>query len=185
MAATHILDSATGAYNVAAARLLCRFPDLLLIEWAWRDQGLVVAPRNPLKIKALADLVARRPLVICRQEGAGTQILFRQLVARAGLAYERLNIVGTPALNQTEVATSILDGKADCGMAVRAVAHRFRLGFLPLHRERVDLAMRRRDYFEPPAQALLAFARTAAFATRVAELGGYEAAHVGRVVFNA
>lgn len=185
IAATHILDARTGAYNIPAVRAHCRFSDLLLIEWAWREQGLVVAHGNPLKIKTLADLPVRKARVVCRQEGAGTQILFRQLLAKAGVAYDKLRVLEAPALNQTELATAILDRKADAGMAVMAAARRFRLGFLPLHRERVDLVLRRRDYFEPPVQALLAFARTTGFAAHAAELSGYDISALGRVVFNA
>jgi hypothetical protein len=44
--------------------------------------------------------------------------------------------------------------------------------------------MRRRDYFEPPMQALLAFARTPTCAERAAQLGGYELAATGTVRFN-
>jgi putative molybdopterin biosynthesis protein len=184
IAACHILEAESGTYNVAAARAFCPFPDLLLIEWAWRQQGLVVAAGSPLGLVTLADLARLRPRVICRQEGAGTQILFRQLLARAGIAYDDLDILAQPALTQTELATAILDGKADCGMAVEAAARRFRLQFLPLHRERVDLVMRRRDYFEPSLQSLLSFTRQPAFAAHAAELGGYDVANTGRVVFN-
>ena len=45
--------------------------------------------------------------------------------------------------------------------------------------------MRRRDYFEPPMQALLAFAGTEVFARQAAFLGGYDLARLGTVRFNA
>ncbi len=64
------------------------------------------------------------------------------------------------------------------------MATQFRLGFVLLHRERFVLVMRRRDYFEPPMQALLAFTRSPGFAARAADLGGYDVGGVGRVVFN-
>ena len=44
--------------------------------------------------------------------------------------------------------------------------------------------MRRRDYFEPPVQTLLAFARTPEFAAQAKALGGYDVTETGRVVFN-
>ena len=64
------------------------------------------------------------------------------------------------------------------------MARQFRLGFVPLFRERYDLALWRRDYFEPPLQKLLGFGRTPAFAQRAGELGGYEIAGLGRVHYN-
>ena len=86
---------------------------------------------------------------------------------------------------ETDIATAILEGRADAGMAVRAVAQRFRLDFVPLAWERFDLAMRRRDYFEPPAQKLLRFAQSPALGREAASLGGYDIAGLGTVVFNA
>ena len=144
-----------------------------------------LAAGTRLGIRSLADLATRRVRVVRRQEGAGTQILFRLLLKRAGVRYERLNVVEPPALSQTDVATAVLDGKADCGLGVRAVAQRFRLGFLPLHRERFDLAVRRRDYFEDPVQTRLGFARGTAFTSRATELGGYDVGEIGRVIHNA
>ena len=56
---------------------------------------------------------------------------------------------------------------------------------MPLHSERYDLLLRRRDYFEPPVQALLAFTRTEAFLTRAREMPGYDVGDLGHVRFNA
>ncbi|MDZ7809337.1 MAG: hypothetical protein U5L11_03300 [Arhodomonas sp.] len=45
--------------------------------------------------------------------------------------------------------------------------------------------MRRRTYFEPPVQRLLAFTRTTRFAERAAAMGGYDIADCGGVAYNA
>ena len=103
---------------------------------------------------------------------------------RDGLARDRLSLVAPPARSEADVALAIAEGKADAGFAVETVARQFRLGFVPLFRERYDLAIWRRDYFEPPLQKLLSFCRTAAFQTRAEELGGYEVAGLGTVRYN-
>ncbi len=185
LAAIHILDPPSGEYNLPAIRALAGLADIVLIEWAGREQGLLTAAGNPLRLAGVGDLARRRARVAHRQEGAGTQILFRHLLDVAGIRYEDLAIVEPPALTQTDLAAAILEGRADCGLGVRAAAQRFRLGFLPLHRERVDLAIRRRDYFEPAVQSLLAFAHTPAFAAEAKELGGYDVSTAGRVNYNA
>lgn len=64
------------------------------------------------------------------------------------------------------------------------MARQFRLGFAPLHRERFDLLVNRRDWFEPPLQKLLAFTRTPQFIEKARELGGYEVAGLGKVIYN-
>jgi|SRR5665213_2733760 len=185
VAGLHIVDPESGEYNIPSVRALRGMADIVLIEWAWRRQGLIVAPGNPHGIQSLADLAGKRLRVARRQDGAGAHTLFRYLLARAGLRYEDLNLLEAPALTETDLAAAVLDGNADCGLAIEAVAKRFRLIFIPLHRERFDLAMRRRDYFEPPVQAILRFARMPAFQAHAAELSGYELSGSGRVAYNA
>ena len=42
-----------------------------------------------------------------------------------------------------------------------------------------------RVYFEPPVQALFRFARMPVFAAHASELGGYDVARNGDVIYNA
>jgi putative molybdopterin biosynthesis protein len=184
IAGLHILDPESGGYNIAALRSLHRMADMVLIEWATRQQGLIVAPGNPLGVECVRDLSTKRLRVIRRQDGAGAHILLRYLLSREGLRLEDLDLLETPARTETDLAAVIFEGKADCGVGIEAVAKRFRLGFIPVHRERFDLAMRRRDYFEPPVQTLLRFGASAAFRAEAAALSGYEIGDLGRVVYN-
>jgi excisionase family DNA binding protein len=163
------------------ARAMAGMP-VVLIEWAVRVQGLVVPPGNPRGIAALGDLAGRT--LIPRQERSGSHLLLEHLMREAGLERTRLELVAPPARSEADVALAIAEGKADAGFAVETVARQFRLGFVPLFRERYDLAVWRRDYFEPPLQKLLAFCRTPAFAQRAAELGGYDVAGLGQVHYN-
>jgi putative molybdopterin biosynthesis protein len=155
---------------------------VVLIEWARRVQGLVVPPGNPKAIAGLADLDGRT--LVPRQERSGSHLLLDYLMRKEGLERARLELVTPSARSEADVALAIAAGKADAGFAVETVARQFRLGFVPLFRERYDLAIWRRDYFEPPLQKLLAFCRTPEFAQRAAELGGYEVAGLGRVYYN-
>lgn len=179
----HLLE-ADGGYNVATARSINAVFDLVLIEWAWREQGLVVAPGNPLALSGVEDLAAKRPRIALRQPGSGSQVLHDRLVAEHGLAEADFVVAGT-ALTESDVAAQIADGTADCGLAIGAVARRFGLGFVPLARERFDLALTRRFYFEPAMQTLFAFARTDAFRARAEALGHYDIGGTGTVVFSA
>lgn len=80
---------------------------------------------------------------------------------------------------------AVREGEADTGLAVEAAARRHGLRFIPLHEEEFDLAMRRRSYFEPPVQRLMAFVRTERFRERAAALGGYDVSAIGEVRYNA
>lgn len=182
--ALHVLDPETGAYNVPAVKDLS-VSDAVLLEWAHREQGLVVTRGNPLGIAGMADLGARGVRVVQRQEGAGSRILFDHLLNQTGKNPSDLEILAEVARNETDLGLAISEGKADAGLAVRAAAQAFGLDFIPLHRERCDLLVRRRDYFEMPVQKLLAYARSPGFSSRAAEMGGYDVGETGRVVWNS
>ena len=174
-----------GSYNVEAIRALAGVSDVVLIQWAWREQGLVVARGNPLGLIEAGDLRKKRPRLIRRQRGSGADTLLETLLARSDLAPADLDIVAGVALTEADVANAVTEGVADCGLAVGAVARRFGLGFVPLQRERFDLALRRRAFFEPPLQRLFAFARTEAFRKQAEMLGSYDVSATGTVELNA
>jgi len=184
VAGLHVLDEDTGQYNRPAVEPACAGLGVVLIEWARRQQGLVLAPGNPLGIQSVADLGAKKARVVTRQDGAGSQILLLHLFKEAGLDADRIDTTDHPARNETDLGLAVQDGKADVGLAVAAVAKQYRLDFVPIQQERYDLLVRRRDYFEEPFQTLLAFARTDSFKTRSAEMVGYDVNGLGRVRFN-
>lgn len=183
LAGLHLIDPETGEYNPPSLPALRALPDIVLIEWAKREQGLVLAPGNPHGVRRLADIQNLR--VAHRQEGAGAQALLHYLLQREGLAYGDLERDHKAALTETDLALRVRDGNADCGIAIAAVAREYGLDFIPLQSERFDLALRRRDYFEPPVQSLLRFASSSACRERAAEFGGYDVSDSGRVVYNA
>ena len=155
------------------------FSDAVLIGFARREQGLLLAPGNPLRLNTLADVVRQRARIALRPKGAGAQLLLLSLLRQSEIKFEQLNAVAPPAPTGPDIAQAIRAGRADCGIATRAVATG--LDFVPLTWERFDLAMRHRDYFRPPLQAFLRFVATPAFAARARELGGYDVSAAGQV----
>ena len=184
MCGLHVLDRASGEYNLPIIKATLQNQSMVVIEWAWRQQGLLVAANNPLGIHSLSDLVRKNARLIDRQEGAGSKVLLDCLLDRDKIARNELNIVNKLARTEMDVGLSIAGGSADAGIAVASIAKQLRLDFIPLATERFDLLMRQRDYFEPPIQALFEFSRSAAFIAQAAELGGYNIDGLGKVVLN-
>ena len=183
LAGLHLLDPDSGRWNVAAAQAQLSGARHVLIHWARRTQGLMTAAGNPLGIAGLEDAAARGLRFATRADGAGSQRLLDVLLARAGLSMADLAVAERPADTHADLATLIETGAADCGLGLQAAAGQ--LGFLPLVAdESFDLAMTRRDYFEPRVQSLLAFAGSADFARRAAHLGGYDLRALGTVIWN-
>lgn len=152
---------------------------VVLLEWAWRERGLIVAPDNPMKFSGLSDLPGKR--VVPRQAEAGSQLLFETVLATAGVAPDSFETVAPPARSETDVAVAVAAGKADVGFGLAGVARQFRLGFVPIMRERYDLVVFQRAYFLEPFQSLLAFCRSEAFTAKARDFGGYDLSGFGRV----
>jgi excisionase family DNA binding protein len=184
VAGTHAPDDDGGYRGQLAARALEGRP-IVVLAWAWRQQGLVVAKGNPHGLHAVVDLARDGIRVALRQEEAGSQLLLLRMLDAAGLDREALNAIDGPARSESDVARAIFEDRADAGLAIEAAARGAGLDFVPLHRERYDLVVMRRDYFEAPLQALLAFARTKAFQTRARDLGGYDLGDLGQIIYNA
>ncbi len=181
----HVFDPDSGDYNRAVVARTLAGLDVVLIEWAWREQGLIVAAGNPHRIRDLSGLRQAPLRVVDRQEGAGSRLLFYHLLQAQGIDAADLQCTMPPARSETEVALAIQDGKADVGFGIAAVARQCRLDFVPLQRERYDIVIGRRDYFEPSFQQLLTFARTARFVEKAAELEGYDISGLGHVTYNS
>jgi putative molybdopterin biosynthesis protein len=185
VAAIHWRDRATGADNIPLVQSVLADADIVVLEWARRTQGLLLAPGNPLKIRRLVGLVAKRARVVARQPEAGSHRLFEQLLMDAGLSGASIAWTSRSARAETDLAAAIAEGRADAGFGIEAAARAHGLAFVPLAVERMDLVVHRRDAFEPPLQALLAFVRAPDFAAQAKTLGGYDVTNAGRVVFNA
>lgn len=181
----HIPDAEGDGYNVEAVRRATLDHDIVLIEWARRRQGLMLAPGNPKGVAGLEDMAAAGLRLIDRQHGAGSRLLLDRLLRHAGVERAALNVIADQAVSETDVAREVHAGHADAGVGIETVAREAGLAFVPLAEERFDLLLARRTYFEPPFQALLALTRTERFTERARTLGGYDVSETGTVRYNA
>jgi len=177
----HQLDGEGDRANVDAVAGAPGLHDAVLIGFARREQGLVVAPGNPLALHDISDVASRRARLALRPQGAGAQLLLLALAARAGLTLDAFTAVKAVCPTDSDIAQAVRSGRADCGVATRGVAQAAGLDFVSFTWERFDLALRQRDYFAPGPQALFKFLRTADFRARATELGGYDVSEAGEV----
>ncbi|MEK9646469.1 MAG: helix-turn-helix transcriptional regulator [Alphaproteobacteria bacterium] len=173
------------AANLQAVTGTAGLHDAVVIAFARREQGLLVAPGNPLGLETVGDAAESGARAVLRQSGAGAQQLLQRLLDEIGLDENALTVIAGEAATGQDLASAIRAGTADWGVATRAVANTHGLGFVPLAWERFDLAMRRRTYFEPGPQALMQFLAQPEFAERAAALGGYDVSVAGEVRLNA
>jgi excisionase family DNA binding protein len=186
-AAIHFHSDASSAdaadANIATVRAMPGLHDAVLVAFARREQGLLVAPDNPKHLRNLADVLATGAQMAVRQPGAGAQMLLDVLLARAGAGHKQLRRLEPPCLTGPDLAAAIRTGKADCGIATRAAAKSAGLDFVPLLWENFDLLMRQRSYFRPQIQALIGFIGQSRLKQRAAELTGYDTTRAGQIRF--
>jgi putative molybdopterin biosynthesis protein len=175
----HALD-ADSDENVAVMSSVPELRNAVLIGFARREQGIVVARGNPLGLTGIMDMAAG-PRVAVRPAGAGAQLLLESLLARERLDMARLRTIAPPCPTGPDIAQAIRDGRADCGIATRSVANAAGLDFVPLKWEMFDLAIDQRAYFRPPLQKFLSFLCTEAMRERAAQAGGYDISAAGQV----
>ncbi len=167
--------------NVAVMRSEQRLRDAVLVGFARREQGIVVAKGNPLDLAGIRDVASAGIRVAVRPAGAGAQLLLESLLARENLDVSKLTIVTPVCPTGTDIALAIQAGRADCGIASRSVAKAAGLDFISMAWERFDLVVRQREYFRPPLQTFFAFLTTPAMNARAQAAGGYDISMAGQI----
>ena len=176
----HDLEDPARDANVEVVSKEPTLYDAVLVGFAARDQGLLVAPGNPLDLTSLADAARKSARFATRPEGAGAQQLLLALLKEAGRTLRDLG-ASLVAPTGPDIAQAIRADHADCGIATRSVATAAGLDFIPLATERFDLLMRQRDSYRQPLQTLLALLDQPAFAARAKELGGLDITEAGKI----
>ncbi|MBK9209424.1 MAG: molybdopterin biosynthesis protein [Anaerolineales bacterium] len=190
LAGSHLLDPATGEYNISYIRQYMPNIPVKVIALVGRDQGLIVKKGNPKGVKSLGDLTSsqsrtepsRSVQFVNRQRGAGTRVL---------LDYH-LNLMGIPSdsiLGYTQeeytylgVAAAVASGRADCGLGIAAAAQALDLDFVPLFQERYDLVIPKEHAENNLLSPLFELIAGADFRNSVSKLTGYDVSVMGRII---
>ncbi len=155
--------------------------DAVVISFARREQGLLVAPGNPKKLTDMKSVLKSKARLAMRPQGAGAQLLLLALLKSAEIDAGQVSKDAPVCHTGADIAQAVREGRADCGIATRAVAVAAGVDFVSLVWERFDLVLRQRDYFLPQQQSLFNFLRGISFRNRAKELPGYDVAETGQV----
>jgi len=180
-AGTHLLDADTGDYNISYVRRLWQPDEVSLITLALRQQGLIVAPGNPLGLEGWADLARPGLRFINRQRGAGTRVLLDHELRRAGVDVSAIEGYRREVYTHLAVAAAVQSAAADAGIGIAAAAQALGLGFVPLATERYELAALTEALEAEPVSSLVEALRTREFGEALGALGGYDVAEAGSV----
>jgi len=153
-----------------------------LIGFARRQQGLMVARGNPLRLDSLARVAHWRARFVNRAPGSGTRVLLDELLQEAGLESGQIQGYLRYEPSHAAVAQAVASGSADCGLGTEAAARAQGLDFVPLASERYYLACLKSALEQPELQRLRELLTQAAWQGRIAQLPGYEPQASGQVL---
>ncbi len=188
LAGTHLLDAASGEYNLSALKQYLPEVRVRLTALVMRDQGLMVRRGNPKGVKSLGDLTRSegggeaRVRFVNRQRGAGTRVLLDYHLALLGIAQPTIWGYNQEEYTHLGVAAAIASGRADCGLGIPAAAQALDLDFVPLFQERYDLAIPLIFADSSLLAPLNNLLHDTAFRAEVAALPGYDVGVMGQII---
>jgi putative molybdopterin biosynthesis protein len=183
LAGTHLLDPASGVYNIPDIKRAIPTTPLVLVRLVGRQQGLLVQRGNPKQIGEFKDLARADVRFVNRQPGSGTRVLLDYELKRRQIDVGSIHGYEREEFTHMAVAVAIASGLADVGLAVKSAANALGLEFIPIGDEQYDLLMRRSFYESESGANLLQVIRSAAFRKAVEALGGYDAGRSGDLVY--
>jgi putative molybdopterin biosynthesis protein len=180
LAGSHLLDPATGEYTLPYLDRVLGGADPAVVRLVHRDQGLIVAPGNPLGLADIADLTRPGVRYVSRQRGAGTRVLLDYELGRLGISPEAIDGYAREEPTHLAVAAAIAAGRCDAGLGIMAAARAFGLDFVPVTQEPYDLVVAQTAMDSPLLAPLWSLLRSDRFQAAVTELGGYSTKEMGR-----
>jgi len=181
-AGSHLLDRATGKYNLPMIRRLFPKASVRVITFAVWEQGLVVRRGDPKGIRSVADLAGNRFRLINREKGAGSRDLLDFSLRELGIPFKQVNGYDSIAQGHLAAAYAVAAGDADCCIAPRSAARCFGLDFVPLAVERFDLSFTKASLESAAARALLDVLQRSHFRRKLESIAGYDTVQTGDVL---
>jgi len=145
-----------------------------------REQGLLVAPGNPLGVTGVTGLARPGLRYVNRQRGAGTRALLDYELARLQISPDVIEGYAREEPTHLAVAAAIAAGRCDAGLGIMAAARAFGLGFVPVTQEPYDLVVAAEVMDSPLLAPLWSLLHSDRFQAAVTDLGGYSTKETGR-----
>jgi molybdate-binding protein/DNA-binding XRE family transcriptional regulator len=182
IAGSHLRDPDTGEFNLPWVRRLFPKKDTVVVTFARWDEGIVVRPGNPKRVKRVEDLARKDVKFVNRDIGSGSRLLLDTRLAAIGLEAGRVRGYAREVATHLEAAQLVLSAEVDCCLATRLAARVFGLDFVPLDSERFDLVTLRTHLQLPAVRALFETLNRAVLRRQLEVLAGYDTTHTGTVL---
>ena len=180
LAGIHLFDPESGNYNVPYLKRFLGNQPVHLFTFAHREQGLMAPAGNPQGIRSIRDIRGLR--YVNRQRGAGTRVLFDDLLAQHEMSPQTIIGYDHEEVTHLAVAAAIADGIGDCGLGLQRAAEAMELDFISITKERFDLVIPERFLELDSIKSLLAVLQDSDFKSELGKQSGYHSEETGQAV---
>ena len=180
VAGCHLLDVASGEYNIPYLQHLFPNSDVEVVTLAYREQGLMTRAGSTLRPTDIADLAETSLRFINRNPGSGTRVWLDAQLRALGVDTAVITGWETEVTTHDDVARAIASGAADIGLGIRTAAEHAGLDFMPLFTERYDLVFSSSSAHKADLEPLREQLESNGFKSRVRALGGYDTTDTGQ-----
>jgi len=154
----------------------------VLVRGFRREQGLMMSTQTPENARSVEALLNAGHAWVLRQDGAGSQRFFQELLARHNVSSDTLNVIGR-ANSERDAAATVVMGAAEVAPGARSAATEAGLAFVATGWEAFDFALYRGIFFRTLFQRLLDELRMPATQDLARALGGYDLSEVGKLIW--
>ncbi len=182
IAPIHLLDEATGVYNISYIKKYIRSVDYVLLRGVKRTQGIMVRKSAEDAPKTITDLAKPGAVFVNRQKGSGTRILFDYLLKQAGIDKQQISGYDREMNTHMMIASAVLSGSADAGIGVMSAARTMGLDFYPIGNEEYDFLVRKDMVGSVQLDMFIVSLQSATFQRELDALGGYCYDDIGQIV---
>ncbi len=181
IALSHLYDHEADDYNFSTIHELFDNPDdLAVINLFYRTIGFISREEQ---VRSFEEIVSKKLRFINRQSGSGVRLRVDSMIVEEGIRKEGIEGYDEQVNTHFNVASAILGGKADVGVAVESVARYFKLKFTKLFEERFDMVVYKDSYFEENVQIFIEFVKSRTFFELLAAMAGYSSRQTGRILY--
>ncbi len=184
IASSHLMHSDEEDYNFVYLEELMEGEKPVVVNFCFRDQGIMVKRGNPKDITGIPSLARGDVTIVNRQEGTGTRLLLEHELKKAGIEPGRVKGYRKTFPTHLAVGLEVLSGKADAALGIKAIASLLNLDFIPIRKERYDLLISREHFFSKPVQRFLGLLQERAFRSLSEVLDGYDISMSGKMLFH-
>ncbi len=183
IATSHLMHSDEEEYNFAYLEEVLDGPLPAVVNFCFREQGIIIARGNPKNINSIESLANGEIRIANRQKGTGTRLLLEHELKKAGFDPARIDGFESEFPTHLAVGLEVLSGRADAAMGIKAIATLLNLEFIPIKKERYDLLIPKDRFFDKPIQRFLGLLQDKNFKELANTFEGYDLTMSGKMVF--